>query len=98
MTYTPQGWIVVEITGAEGKKIQKVLATWGASQCRLNSVNQYAEEFDDRWEFSVYSGSVYVCYKDCYGTSAFIERMYDNFEHEFKLAGRSIRIVEDYSV
>jgi hypothetical protein len=98
MTYTPQGWIVVEITSAQGQKIKKVLATWGASEWRLNSGNQYTEEFSDRWEFSGYSGSLYVCYKDCYGTSGFIEGIYDNFEHQLKLMGGNIRVIEDYGV
>ena len=98
MTYTPQGWIVVEITSAAGEKIEKVLATWGISQWKLNSGNQYAEEFPDRWEFSGYSGSVYVCYKDCYGTSAFIEDIYDDFERQLKLSGGSIKIVDKYNV
>ena len=98
MTYTPQGWIVVEITSAAGEKIEKVLATWGISQWKLNSGNQYAEKFPDRWEFSGYSGSVYVCYKDCYGTSAFIENIYDDFERQLKLSDGSIKIVDKYNV
>jgi hypothetical protein len=98
MTYTPQSWIVVEITSAHGQKIRKVLGTWGISQWRLNSGNQFEEEFPDRWEFSGYSGSLYVCYKDSYGMAGYIEGIYDNFQHDLKLMGGDIRIVEEYGV
>jgi hypothetical protein len=98
MTYTPQGWIVVEITSVTGEKIEKVLATWGIDQWKLNSGNKYAEELPDRWKFHGYSGSIYVCYKDSYGTSAFIQDIYDDFERQLNLSGGSIKIVDKYNV
>jgi len=98
MTYTPRNWIVVEITSASGKKIEKVLATWGISEWKLNSGNQHVQEFNDCWEFHGYSGSTYVCYKDCYGMNSYMEGIYNNFEHQLKLGSGSIKIVESYSV
>ena len=98
MTYTPRNWIVVEITSAHGEKIEKVLATWGISEWKLNSGNQSLQEFNDCWEFYGYSGSTYVCYKDCYGMNNYMEGIYNNFEHQLKLGGGSIKVVESYSV
>jgi len=98
MTYTPRSWIVVEITSVQGEKIEKVLATWGISEWKLNSGNQFVEEFADCWEFHGYSGSLYVCYKDCYGMNSYMQGIYNNFEHQLKLGGGSIKIVDKYNV
>ena len=98
MNYTPQSWIVLEITSAQGEKIEKVLATWGINKWKLNSGNQHTEEFTDRWEFHGYSGSLYVCYKDNYGMNSYMQGIYNNFEHQLKLSGGSIKIVNKYNV
>ena len=98
MTYTPQSWIVVEITSAQGQKIKKVLGTWGISRWRLNSGIKFEEEFEDRWEFSGYSGSLYECYKDSYGMAGYIESIYNEFQQDLESMGGNICIVEDYGV
>ena len=98
MIYEPRNWIIVEITTVSGEKIEKVLATWGISEWKLNSGNQRQQEFNDYWEFYGYSGSTYVCYKDCYGMNSYMEGIYNNFKHQLKLGGGSIKIVEGYSV
>jgi len=98
MIYQPRNWIVVEITSAQGDKIRKVLATWGISQWKLNSGNESQEQLEDRWLFFGYSGSTYVCYKDRYGMNSYMQGIYNNFEHQLKLGGGSIKIMEGYSV
>jgi hypothetical protein len=84
MKLVPDKWIVLQIT--DGKDlVNKVLAGWyggylGSDMWRLNSGNTKEQEFDDRWEFTGSSGSVYVCYKDNYGMSSYMRSVLDNLK------------------
>lgn len=97
-TYVPDKWVVVRIVHKD-ETIDKVLAGWyggfaGADSWQLNSGIKKVDEYNDRFEFHGYSGSVYVCYKPCYGltfiTASKLKGWMDN--------GLDIDIVEEYDV
>jgi hypothetical protein len=74
-TYTPDKWIIVEVTH-KGDKVQKVFANWyggytGSDSWKLSSGITETVEFDDRYEYTNHSGSLYICYKGCEGTSGY---------------------------
>ena len=73
--YTPDLWLVVKITSSENT-LYKVFATWGGSYLygpswKLNSGITAVEEDSDYYYFRGYSGSVYQCHKNNYGTSGY---------------------------
>lgn len=98
MKITPNRWVVLTIT-ENGKKTHKVFAGWyggylGNDSWQLNSGNVAEKEFDDRWEFTGVSGSVYVCYKVAYGMTVLMNSL---FEHWIsKLPSKSLEITPDY--
>jgi hypothetical protein len=73
--YTPDRWVVVKIT-APTQTLYKVFACWyggytGSDSWQMNSGITHAALVDDSWEFTGYSGSVYKCHKDSYGTNGY---------------------------
>lgn len=79
MIAIPERWVVL-IIDDKGQKINKVFAGWyggylGSDSWQLNSGNVSEEEFNDRWEFTGSSGSVYVCHKRNYGMSRHMSDM-----------------------
>ncbi len=75
MKYTPDRWIILEITTPE-EVLYKVFAMWYGGYCNGDSwkVNSGITDcsFDGEcYTFEGYSGSTYVCHNDCYGLSAY---------------------------
>ena len=73
-TYTPNKWILLEISG-RGEKIQKVLAGWSGGYLdddswRLCSGVARVEEEGDYYMFHNHSGSIYKCHKKGQGVTA----------------------------
>lgn len=71
--YSPDRWVVVKIVTAK-ECLYKVFATWsggyaGSDSWKMNSGITHATLVDDRWEFAGYSGSVYSCHQEGYGTN-----------------------------
>jgi hypothetical protein len=98
MKMTPERWVVLAITH-NNQKIHKVFAGWyggylGSDSWKLNSGNVAEKEFDDRWEFTGVSGSVYVCYKAAYGMSVHMCSLLEHWSR--KVPGKSLEIVPDY--
>ena len=95
--YTPDRWVIVEVNnGTEGTR--KVFAGWvggylDGDSWKLNSGNVKEEEFDDRWEFTGYSGSVYTCYKSAYGMSGYMMNILSGFQKQLP-EGCSIEVVD----
>lgn len=86
--YKPDRWVVLEVNNGK-ESINKVFAGWyggylAGDEWKLNSGNVKEEEFDDRWEFTGYSGSVYVCYKSCYGMSGYMDQVYESWQAQLK--------------
>lgn len=72
--YTPDRWVVIDITSDTGTKIRKVLGAWyggfaKGDSWRLNSGVTEVKEDGDWFIFVGYSGSEYRCHKNCEGTS-----------------------------
>jgi len=97
--YTPDKWVVVNITTKSGEQIDKVLAGWyggfaGSDHWQLNSGIKQVDEFDNRFEFHGYSGSVYVCYKSAYGFTSLSRSMLMSWQKQ----GVTMKVLEEYNV
>jgi hypothetical protein len=73
--YSPDRWVIIKITTAK-EHLYKVFACWsggytGSDSWKMNSGITHATLVDNHWEFSGYSGSVYSCHKDSYGTNGY---------------------------
>lgn len=98
MKYYPDRWVVIQITSAEHGTIEKVLAGWyggylGSNSWKLNSGNTKVVEYPNRFEFTGHSGSVYVCYKSCYGLSNLTANILEQFKES-----ADIEILTKYNV
>jgi hypothetical protein len=74
--YHPDKWVVVKISSDKNPPIHKVFACWyggfaGSDSWKLNSGITKATLEGFVYFFEGSSGSVYVCHKDCYGTSGY---------------------------
>lgn len=104
--YTPDKWVVIEVD-YEGVKTQKILASWyggwggdvasrpgswgDSSGWRLSSGITEVEELEDSYIFKNESGSVYTCFKNRYGMSAYTGSILKDFKKQ-----ASITMVEKY--
>jgi hypothetical protein len=81
--YTPDRWVVVKIT-APNVLLYKVFACWyggyiGSDSWQFNSGIKSVEEDESYFMFNGYSGSVYRCHKNSYGTNGYGGRVLQNF-------------------
>ena len=70
--YTPNRWMVMEISPPNKQRFYRVFGTWGGSYAygaswKLNSGITSVEVEGDKILFHGASGSVYECHKDAYG-------------------------------
>ena len=101
MNYTPERWVILEVNNGK-EVINKVFAGWyggylDGDSWKLNSGNAKEEEFEDRWEFTGYSGSVYTCYKSAYGMSVYMGQLLSNWQSQLRET-MTMQILEEYSV
>lgn len=71
--YTPDRWIIVELTSTAGT-MRKILSAWyggylGSDSWRLSSGITEVIDHDEYFEIHNFSGSIYTCYKSAYGVS-----------------------------
>lgn len=85
MNYMPDHWVVIKI-----RNIYKVLGSWSggyldSDSWRLNSgiVNTTYEK--PYYKFYGYSGSVYQCHENMYGTSIIMESVLNNINKNSKI-------------
>ncbi len=81
--YTPDRWVVVKIT-TDKEPLYKVFACWygglgGSDSWQMNSGIVNVELVDNYYEFHGYSGSIYRCHKNCYGTNGYGGSVLANF-------------------
>lgn len=93
--YTPDRWQVIQLSD-DNITTHKVFAGWyggylGSDRWKLSSGITNCKEFDDRFEFTNHSGSVYVCYKQCQGATGYMTQIYYNWTQEH---GESIKTIE----
>ena len=89
--YTPDKWSVIKIV-TEKQTIYKVFACWyggfaGSDSWQINSGIKEVIENDNCYEFHGYSGSIYRCHKNCYGTNSYGGGVLQNFidKADFKI-------------
>ena len=95
--YTPDRWVIVKIVTPK-ERLYKVFASWGAGyggsdSWKMNSGITHATLVNDRWEFSGYSGSVYSCHKDAYGTNGYGGNVLQGFINQMPGQGASMEIL-----
>lgn len=71
---TPDKWLLVRITGTDPH--WRIFASWSGGYTqgdswRLNSGVVRVEDKDEYYDFIGYSGSVYRCFKNSYGITAY---------------------------
>ena len=81
--YRPDRWVVVKIVTPK-ERLYKVFASWsngygGSDSWKMNSGITQATLVNDRWEFAGYSGSVYSCHREAYGTNGYGGNVLQNF-------------------
>lgn len=90
--YTPDLWVIVEVNSEHGK-IRKVLGSWyggfgGSDEWRFSSgITKIEENLDDKYPHYLIhneSGSVYTCYANCVGWSAYTNRVYNNLKEQME--------------
>jgi hypothetical protein len=96
--YTPDRWVMLEMTADDGTKLKKVLASYyggygGSDSWKLSSGVTETKEFDNRYEFLNYSGSTYICYKHAYGISNYTSMILSGFQEA--LPGK-VDLLESY--
>ena len=84
--YIPDKWVVIEIA-MEGTNVQRILSSWyggygGADSWRLSSGITEVEELEDSFVFKNESGSVYTCFKERYGMSAYAMGILEDFKKQ----------------
>ena len=95
--YSPDRWVVVKIVTAT-ECLYKVFATWSGGYAssdswQMNSGITHAQLVNDRWEFTGYSGSVYSCHWDAYGTNGYGGNVLQNFIDQMPAQGARMEIM-----
>jgi hypothetical protein len=97
--YLPDCWVVVRIV-TDKERLYKVFASWhggynGSDSWKMNSGITCANLVGDRWEFDGYSGSVYSCHKDAYGTNSYGGNVLQGFIDKMPGQGATMEIMPD---
>ena len=95
--YSPDRWVIVKITTPK-EHLYKVFACWsggytGSDSWKMNSGITRATLVNNRWEFDGYSGSVYSCHKDAYGTNGYGGNVLQNFIDQMPGQGATMEIL-----
>ena len=95
--YSPDRWVIVKIVTAT-ECLYKVFATWGSGyggsdSWKMNSGITQATLVDDRWEFAGYSGSVYSCHTQAYGTNGYGGAVLQNFIDQMPSQGARMEVM-----
>lgn len=99
--YNPDSWKVLEFN-FKGDVIRKVFAGWyggfaNGDSWKLSSGITSTEEFEDRYEFTNTSGSVYVCYKQSERLSGYQMGILSSFQKQVDESnGEATMTVIDY--
>lgn len=93
--YTPDKWQIVKITGGDFPTTYKVFACWyggylGSDSWKMNSGITHIEQDGNFWLFEGFSGSVYKCHPDNYGTNMYGYGVLQGFIERAKEVGTTI--------
>ena len=89
--YTPDNWVVIDLSSPEHGEIKKVLAGWTGSYTdsdywKLNSGITETRDMGDYYEFDGYSGSTYICYKNRQHLSLIMSDVFIQIEKAYPTA------------
>ena len=95
--YSPDRWVVVQIVTAT-ECLYKVFATWSGGYAssdtwKMNTGITHSQLVDDRWEFAGYSGSVYSCHREAYGTNGYGGNVLQGFIDQMPAQGATMEIM-----
>ncbi len=98
--YTPDKWVVVKIEGGKFPLTYKVFANWhggylDGDSWKLNSGITKVTKEDNFYLFEGYSGSVYKCHENCYGSNMYGHGVINNIINKSKEAGVSVEILPE---
>ena len=98
-TYTPDRWLVVKITSGDDT-IDKVFANWyggylDGDSWKLSSGITETVEFEDRFEYTNHSGSLYICYKGREGLSGYGSGVLQHLTEKLTNAGGTLEILTE---
>jgi hypothetical protein len=90
--YIPDLWTIVRLTSKEHSKIDKVVGSWyggygGSNSWRMNSGIEKIVEHELYYDIIGYSGSVYKCFKNSQGWSAYTKMVLDNMATQLEEGG-----------
>ena len=96
---TPDRWLVVKIVTPK-QQLYKVFATWsggytGSDSWQMNSGIIRATLVGDSWEFEGYSGSVYTCHKNAYGTNGYGGNVLQGFINKMPDQGATMEVMPE---
>jgi hypothetical protein len=85
--YAPERWEIVEVGLPSGNAFHKILGSWyggfgGSDEWRFSSGIEKIIDKGTHWEIPNSSGSVYTCYKNDRGMSAYTGRVWNQFQTE----------------
>jgi hypothetical protein len=97
--YSPDRWVVVKIVTPK-QRLYKVFASWsagytGSDSWKMNSGINQARLVDDCWEFDGYSGSVYSCHKEGYGTNGYGGSVLQSFIEQMPTQGATMEVMPE---
>ena len=98
-SYSPDKWVIVEITRKDGASHRRVLGSWyggfaGSDSWRMSSGVEDVVDEGDCYKIKNTSGSTYYCVKGCEGMSAYTMGVLAHYKEEMKADGGSIEVVE----
>jgi len=97
--YSPDRWVIVKIVTAK-ERLYKVFACWsggytGSDSWKMNSGITHATLANNRWDFAGYSGSVYSCHTQSYGTNGYGSNVLQNFIDQMPSQGATMEIMPE---
>jgi hypothetical protein len=86
--YTPDRWVIVEMNSVHGN-IRKILGSWyggfaGSDEWRFSSGVTEVIEHDNHYEIHNDSGSIYTCYKNSVGMSAYTTMVFNDYKKKLE--------------
>lgn len=99
-TYNPDKWVVVKISSDKHPTTHKVFGCWyggwaGSDSWKLNSGVAKATLEGFVYSFDGFSGSVYECHKDCYGTHMYGQGVLQTMIKNAADAGIAIEVLDE---
>ncbi len=98
ITYTPDKWVILRITNQKETPIYKVLASWyggyiHGDSWKLNSGIVKIENNKNHYLFHGFSGSIYHCHKESYGTSSYTYSVFLDIQKQAEKISSTIEIL-----